>query len=151
MISTDDSTQRDVSPRDVSRQRDGSVSKPYLSFLALTAGIVVALVAVGQFPTRQLAGDGAVLAMVVGCSISFVAALLGTVPVVLARGLAAPSTVPAVMLSIAMRLGVVILLAISAMWSGWFENGPLLVWLVVSHALLQVADIRLTQQILYQN
>ncbi len=139
MTSTDDST-----------RRDGSAGRPYLSFLALTVGIVVALLAVGQFPTRRWAGDAAVLAMVAGCSISFIAALLGTVPVILARGQAAPNTVPAVMLSIAMRLGVVILLAITAMWSGWFENGPLLVWLVLSHAVLQVADIRLTQQVLYR-
>ena len=140
MTSTDDST-----------QREGSVSKPYSSFLVLTAGIVVALVVVGLFPTRQLAGDGAVAAMVAGCGISFVAALFGTVPVMLARGQAAPATVPAVMLSIAMRLGAVILLGLAAMWSGWFQNGPLLIWLVFSHALLQVADIRLTQQVLYQS
>lgn len=138
MTSTDDST-----------RHGGSASRPYLSFLALTAGILVTLMAVGQLPTRHWAGEGAVLAMIAGCAISFVAALVGTVPVVLARGQEAPATVPAVMLSITLRLGVVIALGLAAVWSGLFEVAPLLVWMVLSHAVLQVADVRLAQQVLY--
>ncbi len=135
--------------------RGGAGSPPfagaYLSFLALTTGIVVSLMALGQFPTRQLAGDGALAAMVVGCMISFVAAIIGTVPVMLARGQAASETVPSVMTSMAMRLGAVILLGIAAAWSGWFETGPLVIWLLISHTALLAADIRLTKQILYSS
>ncbi len=129
----------------------GNETGAYLSFLALTTGIVVGLMALGQFPTRQLAGDGALTAMVAGCLIGFVSALVGTVPVMLARGQAGPDTVPPVMMSMAMRLGAVILLGIAAVWSGWFENGPLVIWLLISHTALLVADIRLTKQILYSS
>lgn len=134
-----------------SREEPGTATRPYLSFLSLTAGIVVALLAIGLIPTRRLAGDEAVTAMLAGCAISFAAALLGTVPVILARGQAAPATVPAVMASIAVRLGAVIVLGVAAAWSGWFETVPLLIWLVLSHAALQVADIRFTRQVLYQS
>ena len=139
MTTTDDLTRR------------GGEVGAYLGFLALTSAIVVGLMAVGQFPTRQLAGDGALAAMVAGCLISFVAALVGTVPVMLARGQAAPDTVPPVMLSMALRLGTVILLGVAAMWSGWFESAPLVIWLLLSHAALLVADIRLTKRILYSS
>lgn len=120
-------------------------------FLALTAAIVAGLMALGFLPTRQLAGDGALAAMVAGCLISLVAAVAGTLPVILARGRPAADTVPSVMLSMAMRLGVVIVLGVAAAWSGWFEIGPLVVWLLVSHTALLVADVRFTKQILYSN
>lgn len=128
---------------------DDDRRRPYLHFLTLTLGIVVALVVVGLLPTRHVAGEGAWVAMLAGCGISMLGALVGTVPVMLARGLAAAETVPAVMLSIGLRLAVVILLAFAAVRSGWFEPAPLLVWLVLSHAFLQVADIRLAKQVLY--
>ncbi len=123
----------------------------YLSFLGLTAGIVVGLMALGTFPTRQLAGDGALPAMAAGCLVSLVAALIGTVPVMLARGQAATNTVPSVLMSMVMRLGAVILLGVAAAWSGRFEIAPLLIWLMISHTALLVADIRLTRQVLYSS
>ncbi len=133
------------------RGEPGNPAGAYLSFLALTACTVVGLMALGHFPTRELAGDGALAAMVAGCLISFVAALIGTVPVMLARGLAAPNTVSPVMASMAMRLGAVALMGVAAAWSGWFETGPLLIWLLISHTALLAADIRLTQRILYSS
>lgn len=123
----------------------------FLGFLALTTGIVVGLMALGLFPTRQFAGDGALASMVAGCLISLAAALVGTVPLMLARGQAASDTVPSVMMSMAMRLGAVILLGIAATWSGLFETAPLVIWLMISHTVLLVADIRLTQRVLYSN
>lgn len=122
---------------------------PCKSFLALSLGTIAALGAVGLAPTRWLGGDGSLAAMAAGCTISLVAALLGTIPVFLARGKDPAGTVPAVMSAIALRLGVVILLGFVAIRSGWFEPAPLLIWLVLSHAFLQVAEIRLTRQVLY--
>jgi hypothetical protein len=136
---------------DLTRGEPGSTAGAFLGFLALTGGIVVGLMAVGLIPTRRLAGDGALGAMAAGCLISFAAALVGTVPVMLARGQAAPDTVPSVMASMALRLGAVILLGVAAVWSGWFENGPLLIWLLLSHTALLVADVRLTKRVLYSS
>lgn len=126
-----------------------ALGAPYLRFLALTLGTVAVLMVVGLVPTRHLAGESGALAMVAGCAIAIVGALVGTVPVVLARERAAAETVPAVLLSIVLRLGVVVLLAFAAMRSGWFEPAPLLLWLVLSHAFLQVADLRFVKQVLY--
>ena len=136
---------------DLTRGEAGRSAGAYSGFLALTAGIVVCLMAVGLLPTRWLAGDGALAAMVAGCLISFVAALIGTVPVLLARGQAAPDTVAPVMASMGLRLGAVILLGVAASWSGLFQTGPLLIWLLLSHTALLVADVRWTRQTLYSS
>ncbi len=130
------------------RAREGR-NTPYWSFLALAAGTVATLIALGHGPTRRLAGDEGLAAMVAGCGISVLAALFGTVPVMLARGLAASQTVSAVMMSIILRLVAVLVLGVAAAMSGWFEAAPLFIWLVVSHAFLQIAEIRLTKQVLY--
>ncbi len=136
---------------DLTRGESGRSAGAYSGFLALAAGIVVCLMAVGVVPTRWLAGDGALAAMAAGCLISFAAALVGTVPVLLARGQAAADTVPSVLAAMALRLGAVILLGVAAAWSGWFDLGPLLVWLLLSHTALLVADIRWTRQTLYSS
>ncbi len=127
----------------------GNAIKPYLSFLTLAAAILTVLVVLGILPTRRLAGEEAIVSMVAGCSFGFLAALLGTLPVLLARGQVASGTVPAVMMSILVRTSAVIILGFAAAQSGWFETKPLLIWLVLSHASLQVADIRFTKQVLY--
>lgn len=132
-------------------KRGSAGAGAFPGFLALTAAIVAGLMALGFLPTRQLAGDGALAAMVAGCLISLVGAVAGTLPVTLARGRAAADTVSSVMLSMAMRLGVVVVLGVAAAWSGWFEVGPLVVWLLLSHTALLVADVRFTKQTLYSN
>ncbi|MEM7582383.1 MAG: hypothetical protein AAF560_03305 [Acidobacteriota bacterium] len=162
MTTTDDATQVDKDrqvDRDQGRSDDASTSdhvstssrasQPYLSFLTLAATILAVLIALGIIPTRRLAGENAQAALIAGCAISFIAALVGTLPIVLARGKTASNTVPAVMGSIALRTTVVLLLGFAAVQSGWFEPKPLLIWIVLSHASLQLADIRFTKQVLY--
>lgn len=134
--------------RDLKSTEIGS-SRPYLGFLGLSLGIVAALVVVGLLPTQKLAGEEGWMAMLAGCAIGVIGAVVGTGPVLLAQGRAATRVVPAVMMSIGLRLGVVLLLAFAALQSGWFEPAPLLLWLVLSHGFLQVADIRFVKQVLY--
>ncbi len=134
------------------RKREPETGKaPYWRFLVLAVGIVAALIALGHVPTQRLAGEDGLAAMVAGCGISVLAALFGTVPVMLARGLAASQTVPAIMLSIVFRLVAVLILGVAAAVSGWFEPTPLFIWLILSHAFLQIAEIRLAKQVLYTN
>jgi len=121
----------------------------YWSFLLLAVGIVAALIVLGHIPTQRLAGEEGLAAMVAGCGISVLAALFGTVPVMLARGMAASQTVPAVMLSIVLRLVAVLTLGVAAAVSGWFEPAPFFIWLILSHSFLLIAEIRLAKQVLY--
>ncbi len=145
MTETDDQAKGESAKAE---QSDNALA-PYLSFLALAVAILAVLITLGIIPTRRLAGDDAVAAMIAGCLISVFAALLGTIPVMLARGRGASSTIPAVLMSILLRTSAVIVLGFLAFRSGWFEAKPLLIWMVLSHASLQVADIRFTKQVLY--
>lgn len=123
----------------------------YLGFLASAAGIIALLFLVGFAPTRRLAGQLAVPAMSLGCLISLLAALVGTLPVFLARGRKAADTVPAVLLSMGARLLTALMLLVIA-WSN-AKLAPLMntlvVWLLISHAALLVAEIRFTRRALY--
>lgn len=123
----------------------------YLGFLVSAIGILFLLFLVGFAPTRQLAGQLAIPAMSLGCLISLLAALVGTLPIFLARGRRAADTVPAVLLGMGARVLTAVMLLVIA-WSN-DKLAPLMntlvVWLLISHAALLVAEIRFTRRALY--
>ncbi len=125
--------------------------KIYSAFLASATGIIVFLLALGFEPTRRMGGPHATTAMLVGCLISFLAALVGTLPVILARGRKAVDTVPALLVSMVARLSTALLLLLIAGLNSKFAPlmNTLVVWLVVSHAVLLVAEIRFARRALY--
>ena len=111
-------------------------------FKLLVLGLVVAalIVALGYLPTKRLGGPGAVSAMLAGCAISLVASIVGSIPIIVASRGPGRQMPTAVMLSTALRLMVVLALALSAALSGWFERAPLLVWVAISYVLLLATD-----------
>lgn len=125
------------------------LGRHYLHFLALAVLILILLVALGTVPTRRWGGDPALLAMATGLGIALVAALAGTLPICLARGRKPHETVPMVMMSVGVRLMVALLLAFAAVTLGGLVVKSLVVWLVVGHAALMVADLRFTKSMLY--
>lgn len=125
----------------------------YLGFLASAAAILLALLLVGFEPTRRLAGQLAVPAMTIGCLISLLAALVGTLPVFLARGRKAADTVPALLASMVARLLTALMLLVIAGTNPKLAPlmNTLVVWLLISHAALLVAEIRFARRALYLN
>lgn len=123
----------------------------YLGFLASAAAILLALLLIGFEPTRRLAGQLAVPAMTIGCLISLLAALVGTLPVFLARGKKAADTVPALLASMVARLLTALMLLVIAGTNPKLAPlmNTLVVWLLISHAALLVAEIRFTRRALY--
>jgi hypothetical protein len=111
-----------------------------LKLLALGLVIVGVIVALGYLPTKRMGGPGAVTAMLAGCAISFVASIVGSIPIVAASRGPKRQMPTAVMLSTALRFLVVLVLALSAALSGWFERAPLLIWVAISYILLLAAD-----------
>ncbi len=114
----------------------------YLSFLKLAAATLAVLLALGFLPTERLAGDEGISAMVVGCGVSMVGSVAGTLPFLLSQSRTQVEVMPAVMGSIAVRLVAVIALAAAVAWSGTVANRLLLIWVAISHAGLLVADTR---------
>ena len=127
----------------------------YLRFLVWAVGLAVVLAGIGYVPTRSLAGERGVAAMLAGCAVGLFASLLGGVPVYLARAGAAGNpggaagtgssggrVETAALGGMAVRFAVALGLGLAAVLTGWFARGPLLVWAAVSYVVLLVIDTR---------
>lgn len=123
----------------------------YLGFLASAAGILLVLLVLGFEPTRRLGGQLAIPAMLVGCLISLLAALVGTLPIFLALGRKAADTVPALLASMVARMFTALMLLLIVGTNPKFEPAmnTLVVWLILSHTALLVAEIRFARRALY--
>lgn len=108
-------------------------------FAAFATGIVLALWVIGYLPTRRF-GDEAVTAMLIAGPLALIASLVGTVPFVLSRGRKAIDKVPAALGAIALRLAVVLILAVAALMSGLVAKKAFLIWVALSHFGLLIAD-----------
>lgn len=117
----------------------------YLRFLGWVIAVTAALALVGWVPTRRLGGEEAVPAMLAGCAVGILASALGGVPIALVRGGQAART-QALLLSMAIRLGAVVILAVAAVLSGWFPRAPLLLWVAISYVVQLVVDTRYALQ-----
>lgn len=135
-------------PRQEQAKSD-STARLFFGFLALSAALLTTLLLLGYLPTIRLSGTEALPSMFVGCGIGLFAALVGTVPILLSRGRPPSETVASVMLSITFRMGAAVLLTVAAFQFETFVQAPLVIWVVLSHSVLLVADIRLTRQALY--
>ena len=115
----------------------------YLRFLGLAVAIVAVLMAVGVVPTRRLAGDEAVLAMAIGCAISFVSAgLAGWLLTVVNAG-TPEARMQRAFLAMVVRLAVVVVLGVAAALSGAVERMPLLFWLAATYVALLPLEVEL--------
>ena len=115
----------------------------YLRFLGLAVAIVAVLMAVGAVPTRRLAGDEAVLAMAVGCTISFVSAGLAGWLLTVVNAVTPEARMQRAFLAMVVRLAVVVVLGVAAALSGVVERMPLLFWLAAAYVALLPLEVKL--------
>ncbi|MFQ5351194.1 MAG: hypothetical protein ACE5EG_12195 [Thermoanaerobaculia bacterium] len=118
----------------------------YLLFLVALVGPTGALLAVGYLPTRSLAGEAALPAMLLACAVSFVGSAVGGLPIATAResGLEGLKRFTA---SMVLRLLVVAVLAGAVIWFLDPERRPFLLWLAISYLVLLVADTGFAQAV----
>jgi phosphoglycerol transferase MdoB-like AlkP superfamily enzyme len=115
----------------------------YLRFLMWAVGVTAVTVLAGWLPTRRLGGEEAIPAMLAGCAVSLLASALGGVPIALARrASAAPARMQALLMSMALRFGAVVVLALAAVLSGLFHTAPLLLWVAIGYAVQLVVETR---------
>ncbi|MEM1177233.1 MAG: hypothetical protein AAGM22_02715 [Acidobacteriota bacterium] len=112
----------------------------YLRFFLLAGATALGLTALGFLPTRALAGDSALVAMGVAIVVAMAASGAGTLPVYFARLQPPQNTVGAQLGAMALRLMLVLALGASVALSGLVAVKPFLLWLVIAHAALLVAD-----------
>lgn len=118
---------------------EASALKRYSLFVASTLAACGAVLVVGYLPTRSLGGEAAIAAMVAGCLISVLASLVGGIPVALARR-DSLGGIQSILASFALRFIVVLAAALAVALSGYFERGPLLVWVGISYLACLVID-----------
>ena len=120
-----------------------SRSQRYVRFLAVTTLVVIVALAVGFQPTRRLAGDAGLPAMLIGCGIGFVGAVLAGVVVVLAAPTTPVDRLKAMSYAMAVRLITAVVLGAIAIWSAEVASRPLLFWLATSYVVLLPVEVRL--------
>jgi hypothetical protein len=114
----------------------------YLRFLAQVATATIAAALLGALPTLRLGGEGALLAMAVGCGISALGSAVGGLPFALSPPAAPQAAATRALLAAVLRPLVVLGLGLAAALSRRFATAPLLIWLAVSYVLLLVLDTR---------
>ena len=120
-----------------------------LRFIALGIAVTGIVILLGWIPTTRIGGPEAGPAMLAGCVISMLGSLVGGIPIIMATRGPARTMPQAILLSTALRFLLVMILALSAALSGWFDRTPLLIWVAISYLLLLAADtlyaVRLTR------
>lgn len=112
----------------------------YKRFASLAVIAVFGSWMLGWLPTRQLAGEEGVSAMLAGGLVSLAGSLLGAVPIARVRDPKSVESTLAVLRSIALRLGLVLGIALVVALRGPFSPTPLLLWIVICHLILLVVD-----------
>jgi len=107
----------------------------------MLAGLIaLALVAIGFLPTRAVAGDDAIVSMLAAVAVAIAASGAGTLPIYFAREQPPQQAVGAQLGSMALRLVLVLVVGAAVALSGLVAVKPFLLWLVIAHAALLVAD-----------
>jgi len=94
--------------------------------------LVTLLACVGYFPTKRLAGDPAIRAMIAGCVIAWIAGCVGGLLAARTGGGGA-ERVNRILGATAVRLFVAAGLGVAAALSGFFDVRPLLVWVALAY------------------
>jgi len=124
-----------------------SGARRYLLFLAALVGLTLVLLAVGYLPTRSVAGEEALPAMLLACGVSFIGSAVGGMPIATAHagGMEGLKRFTA---SMVLRLLVVAALAGVVIWLLGPERKPFLLWLAISYLVLLAADTGFAQTVL---
>ena len=122
-----------------------SVVRLYLLFLAALIGLTLVLLAVGYLPTRSMAGEGALPAMLLACGVSFIGSAVGGLPIATTgaggkEGVGGLEGLKRFTASMVLRLLVVAALAGAVIWLLGPERKPFLLWLAISYLVLLAAD-----------
>ena len=120
-----------------------STRRQYGRFVARSLAIVVVLILVGFVPTRRLAGDAALTAMVAGCAISLASAVLAGWLLVAVSAPTPTARLQRSSFAMAVRLVVVVVLGLAAVLSGEFARRPLLLWVAFTYLALLPLEVML--------
>jgi hypothetical protein len=120
-----------------------SRSSRYSRFLGLAVAIVVGLCVLGFFPTRRLAGAGAIGSMIAGCAVSLLSAAVAGWFLTAVEAPTPQARMQRSLLAMFVRLAVVIVVGAAAALSGAFSSSPLLFWMAMTYVALLPLEVKL--------
>lgn len=122
----------------------------YSRFLIFSVGSLALIGALGWVPTQRWVGENAPQIVAAALLVAWIASLVGTVPIVLARNKSPLEAMPSQFGAMAVRLVVILIVGMSIALSGWFETKPFLIWLVIGHITMLVTDTHLARSVVLQ-
>lgn len=127
------------------RDTDTQLTQPkpgadYLRLVGLIVAVAVLLGAVGIVPTRRIAGDNGIPAMIAGIVGSVLAGSIGLIPAVFARQKAPADRQVAMLGATSLRMLVTLALVCVLVFGGWFERKTLVTWSAISYVVLLVVE-----------
>ena len=99
--------------------------------------------AIGWLPTRRLAGDAGVYAMLAGCAIGLVSAALAGLLLIAVPAPTPEAKMRRSFLAMVVRLAVVVVFGAAAVLSGELRTQPLLFWIATAYVALLPLEVRL--------
>ncbi len=114
----------------------------FLGFLCLLILVTLSLALIGWPPTRRLAGEGALSAMLAGVGVSLIASVAGGLPILVAELRRGSAAIRDPLASLAVRLLLALAGAIYVLLLGTVAKTPFLIWVGISYLLLLPVDVR---------
>lgn len=122
------------------KPQSGTFWTSYAMFVGIAFLVAGAIAGIGYVPTVRIAGDGAVLSMVVGCGITWVSSCVGAAPLAMAASGDSSQAASSILLSTGLRFLVVLLLVAPLALSGWLERNVMVFWVAISYLLMLLVD-----------
>ncbi len=117
-------------------------NRRFLGFVCLLAIVTSVLALLGWPPTKRLAGAEGVRAMWAGVAVSWIASVVGGLPIWRAIANGRPLELTELMGGMGLRFVVVLFGALYLVLNGLVPTVPLIVWIGLSYLLLLPFDVR---------
>jgi len=117
-----------------------TVKGTYIRFVGLALVTAAAICGFGYYPTLLIAGSAGLVAMFVGCAVSFIAACGGAVPIALAMSRRPKDVSMAILSATGVRFLVVLAMVAPLALSNRFETTAMVLWTGISYMLMLVVD-----------
>lgn len=122
----------------VGGQRAARLYLRLATLLLVTGG---ALVLLGWLPTRRLGGTAGLHSMLAGCGVSFLASMIGALPVIRSEEGYSAQTITIFMGSMLLRLAAAALFTFVAAIQGIFDLQALVLWVGISYLAFLPVDL----------
>ncbi len=114
----------------------------FLGFVCLLLLVTSVLALLGWLPTKRLAGESGIQAMLSALAVTLSGSILSGIPVWRAEGSDQPASTSAVIGSLVIRFFFVLAATLYLVLNGLAERVPFVVWVGLSYLLLLPVDVR---------